>query len=68
MMLSLDDFAKKWKIDAAPLKEVSKSFPFRLNPYFEGLIREKGDAIWRQVVPDPRELCDTSGLDDPLSE
>lgn len=68
MMLSLDDFAKKWKTDAAPLKEVSKSFPFRLNPYFEGLIRETGDAIWRQVVPDPRELSDSSGLDDPLAE
>ncbi|MHC1729205.1 MAG: KamA family radical SAM protein [Syntrophobacteraceae bacterium] len=67
-MLSFDDFAGKWKIDAAPLEEIVRMYPFRLNSYFEGLIRRQGDAIWRQVVPDPRELSDSSGLDDPLAE
>ncbi len=67
-MLSLDGFAKKWKIDSAPLEPVAHEYPFRLNPYFEGLIRNAGDAAWQQVVPDTREISDTSGLEDPLSE
>ena len=67
-MLSLDDFAKKWKIDPAPLESVVRRYPFRLNSYFEGLIGSNGDALWKQAVPDTREISDLSGLDDPLSE
>ncbi len=67
-MLSLDGFAKKWKIDSAPLEPVAREYPFKLNPYFEGLIRTSGDAAWKQVVPDTEEISDSSGLDDPLSE
>ncbi len=67
-MLSLDSFTKKWKIDPAPLEPVAREYPFKLNPYFEALIRSPGDAVWNQAVPDPRELSDTSGLEDPLAE
>ena len=67
-MLSLDSFTKKWKIDPAPLEPVAREYPFKLNPYFEALIRSPGDAVWNQTVPDPRELSDTSGLEDPLAE
>ena len=67
-MPSFDDFAQKWGIDTAPLDAVERMYPFQLNSYFEGLIRERGDAIWKQVVPDDRELADRTGLIDPLSE
>ncbi|MDR3567602.1 MAG: KamA family radical SAM protein [Syntrophobacteraceae bacterium] len=67
-MLSLDEFAKKWKIDPAPLKTVAGRYPFKLNPYFEGLIRNKDDALWKQAIPDAREISDLSGFEDPLSE
>ncbi len=67
-MLSLDAFAKKWQIDPAPLGPVVHRYPFRLNPYFEGLIQSAGDALWKQVVPDPKEISDPSGFEDPLSE
>ncbi len=67
-MLSFDAFAKKWKIDSTPLGPVAGKYPFRLNPYFEGLIRCAGDAVWKQAVPDTREISDVSGLEDPLSE
>jgi lysine 2,3-aminomutase len=67
-MLSLDTFAKKWKIDCAPLKPVVREYPFRLNPYFEGLIRSPGDPVWKQVVPDTEEISDACGLEDPLAE
>lgn len=67
-MLSFDSFAKRWKIDPAPLEPVVGKYPFRLNPYFERLIRCAGDAVWKQAVPDTKEISDTSGLEDPLSE
>jgi lysine 2,3-aminomutase len=67
-MLRFDDFAKKWNLESGSLDAVDRTYPFRLNSYFEGLIREKGDAVWRQVVPDDRELTDCTGLVDPLSE
>ena len=67
-MLSLDDFAQRWKIDPVPLQPAVRQYPFRLNPYFEGLIQNAGDAVWKQVVPDAKEISDPSGFDDPLSE
>ncbi|MFZ2446439.1 MAG: KamA family radical SAM protein [Syntrophobacteraceae bacterium] len=68
IMLTFTDFAKKWDLDPSPLDPVVQAHPFRLSRSFEGLIREVGDPIWRQVTPDVRELADRSGLDDPLSE
>jgi lysine 2,3-aminomutase len=67
-MVSLDTFAQRWQIDPGPLEPVINRFPFRLNPYFEGLIHETGDAVWKQVVPDTKEVSDLSGFEDPLSE
>ena len=67
-MLSLDDFAQRWKIDPAPLGHVVRRYPFRLNRYFEGLIQNAGDALWKQVVPDVKEISDPSGFEDPLFE
>jgi lysine 2,3-aminomutase len=67
-MVSIDDFAKRWKIDAAPLESVAKRYPFVLSRYFEGLIQSSGDAVWKQVVPDTMEISDPSGFEDPLSE
>ena len=67
-MLSLSGFAGKWKLDPTPLGPVVRRYPFRLNSYFEGLIRSAGDAVWQQVVPDTKEISDTSGFEDPLCE
>lgn len=67
-MVSLEEFAKKWETDLACLSPVAHRYPFRLNSYFEGLIRKAGDSIWKQVVPDTREITDTSGFEDPLAE
>ncbi|MGA3115719.1 MAG: KamA family radical SAM protein [Syntrophobacteraceae bacterium] len=67
-MISLNGFAKKWKFDFAPLEAVVREYPFRLNSYFEGLIQSTGDAVWKQVVPDRKEISDPSGFEDPLSE
>src|SRR5690242_18853835 len=67
-MLSFPDFAKKWDLDLERLEPVVRAHPFRLSSYFAGLVREPGDPIWSQVVPDTREFEDRSGLEDPLTE
>lgn len=40
----------------------------RINPYYLSLIEKPGDPLWRQAVPDPRELDDTTCPPDPLAE
>jgi lysine 2,3-aminomutase len=60
--------AERFAVDAAPLATVARRYPMRITPYYLGLIREVGDPIWRQCIPDPRELTDAAGLTDPLNE
>lgn len=55
-------------IDPAPLHKVVNSYPMRINPYYLGLIKKIGDPIWRQAIPDPLELADPAGMEDPLNE
>ncbi len=55
-------------LDPASLSAVCARFPMRINPYYLGLIREHGTPLLRQAVPDPRELTDTTCVDDPLNE
>lgn len=55
-------------IDQKEIAEVCRIYPMRVNPYYMELIRQKGDPLWRQAIPDIRELLDQKGLDDPLDE
>jgi lysine 2,3-aminomutase len=50
------------------LARVAAVYPMRINPYYLGLIREPGDPLWRQAVPDERELQDQVCPADPLAE
>jgi len=50
------------------LAEVVKKYPMRINPYYLSLIKKRDDPIWKQCVPDKRELEDEKGLPDPLCE
>ncbi|OGQ87250.1 MAG: lysine 2,3-aminomutase [Deltaproteobacteria bacterium RIFOXYD12_FULL_56_24] len=54
--------------DFSALAPVIEQFPMRINPYYLGLIKTPGDPLWRQAVPDPRELDDHVCLVDPLDE
>jgi lysine 2,3-aminomutase len=47
---------------------VASVYPFKVSSYYAGLIATPGDAIWRQCVPDVRELDDDAQAEDPLSE
>jgi len=50
------------------IREVSRMYPMRVNPYYLGLIRKPGDPLWRQAIPDICETENQSGLTDPLDE
>lgn len=55
-------------IEMDVIKKVSDEFPLRINPYYLSLIQEKGDPIWRQVVPELAEIHYVDGVEDPLGE
>ena len=65
---SLQGLLRRWPAEPDRLDRVVARFPFRSSRYYTGLIRAAGDAIWRQVVPDARELEDQTGWEDPLNE
>lgn len=60
--------AGRFNVDPEPLAAVAARYPMRITPHYLGLIREPGDPIWRQCVPDPLELSDHRQVDDPLDE
>ncbi len=65
---SLDELARLTECDTTALSEVIANFPMRINPYFFRLLTAPGDPLWRQVVPDRRELDPGPCLEDPLGE
>ena len=50
------------------VRKISRHFKTLITPYYAGLIKTKGDPIYRQIVPDPAELVENSGVSDPLDE
>lgn len=61
--------ARRFHLSAEELRRVTDAFPFQVTQYYFSLIREKDDPIYRQCIPDARELAPCSDLmDDPLGE
>jgi lysine 2,3-aminomutase len=56
------------QIDEHGIRKVISRYPMLINPYYLGLIRKKGDALYRQAVPDIREITRNEGAVDPLNE
>jgi len=56
------------QIEEHEIREVISRYPMLINPYYLGLIRKKGDAVYRQAVPDIREITRNEGVVDPLNE
>jgi lysine 2,3-aminomutase len=65
---TVDQLVEKFNIDRKVAEGLDEFFQARINPYYLSLIREPGDPIWRQCVPDVKELEDIDGYDDPLQE
>lgn len=67
---SITSAEKISELSGADIEEIQKvidAFPARINPYYFSLIKSKNDPIWKQCIPDIREL-DQKGFVDPLNE
>ena len=62
------DLAKYLGVDPKEVEDVVGPYPMRITPTVLSTIKEKGDAIWKQVVPEAIELDDIDAPDDPLEE
>ena len=66
---------KQWAEDEkgirinAGVADVIRQYPMKVNEYYRSLIEVEGDPIWKQSIPDPKELRRYANLEeDPLSE
>ena len=65
---TVDQLVEKFGIDLKVAQGLDKFFQARINPYYLSLIRYPNDPIWKQCVPDNKELEDLDGFTDPLRE
>ena len=62
------DLANQLGVDEKEIEAIVGPYPMRITPTVLATIKEKGDAIWKQVVPARIELEDIDAQDDPLEE
>ena len=62
------DLADRLGVDPKEVEDIVGDYPMRITPTVLATIKEKGDAIWKQVVPDRAEMADADAEDDPLEE
>ena len=67
-LTKIDDLSKRFNIPIEDLQGLDKEFNIKITPYYLSLIKEKGDAIYKQVIPDKSELIDDGEVQDPLAE
>lgn len=65
---SVDQLVEKFELDREVAEKLDELFQARINPYYLSLIQYKGDPIWKQCIPDLKELDDLDGSFDPLNE
>lgn len=65
---TVDQLVEKFKLEKNVAEKLDQFFQARINPYYLSLIKYPGDPIWLQCVPEPIELEDYDGVDDPLNE
>jgi len=63
-----EEIARFFNLDLEQVRKITRQFKVQITPHYAKLIKSKGDPIFRQVVPDPRELEEHSGVSDPLGE
>lgn len=66
-LIDVAELAERFNLDPQVLAPVVERYPLRISPHILNLIETPGDPLWRQFVPDPREL-EEGGLVDPLGE
>lgn len=62
------DLAARLGVDEKEVEDIVGPYPMRITPTVLATIKEPGDAIWKQVVPDRAEMEDFDAPGDPLEE
>ena len=62
------ELAARFGVDPEPLVRVASRYPLRITPSYLSLLQAPADPLWRQCVPDARELDADSLSPDPLRE
>ncbi|MCI5117286.1 MAG: KamA family radical SAM protein [Candidatus Electrothrix sp. LOE1_4_5] len=65
---SPEEISQALACDPDEIATVNSHYPLRISPYYLELIRQGGEPLFRQAVPDIRELDDPLGMVDPLAE
>ena len=58
--------SQRW--NKSEIRDVIQQYPMRISPYFLDVMKRFGAPLREQAVPDPEELNDTEGMEDPLEE
>ena len=58
----VEKFGEEHFPDVDRLREAAENFEFRISPAMVDLIKEPGDAIWRQYIPELQELEVVDGI------
>lgn len=67
-IVDAETLKKFLNINVKDVGRVIENYPMRINPYFLKLIGKKRCPIWRQCVPEIKEITDQRGERDPLKE
>jgi lysine 2,3-aminomutase len=68
-VVKAEDLERHLGVPSEEVQKVIQEYPMRITPHVLNLIKEKGDPIWNQVVPQSAEMENTSHcIDDPLHE
>ncbi len=65
---AVKDLPAAFDLNREALEPVVEKYPMRINPYYLGLIRHRGDPLFLQSVPGPEEISFDQGCEDPLNE
>ncbi len=65
---AIDGLPPELRPESHEAAKVISRYPMRINPYYLSLIQRRHDPLWRQAVPDIREINDTVCMADPLDE
>jgi lysine 2,3-aminomutase len=60
--------ASYFNLPEEQVNQITSRYPARVNLYYASLVKQQGDAIYKQCVPDMQEILDETGEDDPLHE
>jgi len=67
-LTSAREISKKFNIPLEEIQAIEYEFNIKITPYYMSLIKKKGDPIYKQIIPDKRELVDHGLFEDPLAE